>query len=276
MKNAKLLKTDYIYYFISEVVRFRKLYLILAGVIIVFIFNFSSAHSDEIQLSNLRDSVNKYYYTFDIKNLKNTLKLSEKFIDGNPDNYYGYYYNGILRYCLGRVVYNIDRDIAYDYFDESIDLFDKAFSIKNNAVSLAMVSAAYGKKSALSPISAIFFGQKAKNRIFDAFNLDSNNSKILLVAATHLMHVPGIYGGDKKKARRMLERCLILNRSKEIKDENELRWADNAEIYAYLAQLDILEEDIVSARSNMKKALELQPNYGFVKIDLEKQLSKIK
>ena len=127
MKNAKLLKTDYIYYFISEVVRFRKLYLILAGVIIVFIFNFSSAHSDEIQLSNLRDSVNKYYYTFDIKNLKNTLKLSEKFISGNPENYYGYYYNGILRYCLGRVVYNIDRDIANDYFYEYIDIFFNAY-----------------------------------------------------------------------------------------------------------------------------------------------------
>ena len=245
-------------------------------VFICFVFSLLSlkltAKSDDI--SALRDSVNSCYYSFDVKRINNILVQTENFISNNPDNYYGYYYNGILRYCLGRIVYNSDGNLAYNYFDTSLDMFEKAYEIKKNPVALAMMSAAYGKKSALAPLSAIFFGQKAKNRIYDAFNLDSNNSKILLVAATHLMHVPGFYGGDKKKSRRMLEKCLILNKKNSDNNNYELNWANDAEIYAYLAQIDILEEKFNSAKINMKKALELKPDYGFVLIDLENQISK--
>jgi tetratricopeptide (TPR) repeat protein len=219
--------------------------------------------------------VNKYYFTFDIKGLKRTLNNAENYLIEDPNNYYANYYNGIIRYCLGRVLYNTDSDVSYDYFDTALDMFEKSYSIEKNPVSLAMISAAYGKLSALSPLRAIFWGQKAKNRIYDAFNLDSNNSKILLVAATHLMHVPGIYGGDKKKARRMLEKCIEINKSNVNQNEYELNWANNAEITAYIAQLDILEEKPDSARQNMKKALQLQPRYGFVIIDLENQISQL-
>jgi len=242
---------------------------------IILILFTSESNSENIKLNSLRDSVNKYYFTFDIKGLKRTLNNAENYLLEDPNNYYANYYNGIIRYCLGRVLYNTDSDVSYDYFDSALEKFENAYSIEKNPVALAMISASYGKLSALSPLRAIFWGQKAKNRIYDAYNLDSNNSKILLVAATHLMHVPGIYGGDKKKARRMLDKCLEINKSKVNQNEYELNWANNAEINAYIAQLDILEEKIDSARLNMKKALQLQPRYGFVIIDLENQISQL-
>lgn len=234
------------------------------------------AIQNNIDLNKLCSSVNEIYYSFDAQKIRNLIKETDKYIESNPKVYYGYYFNGILRYCLGRVIYNDDSDAAYDYFDSSQGMFEKAWGINKNPEVLAMISATYGKKSALSPLRSIFFGQKAKNRIYDAYNLDSNNTKIILVAATHLMHVPSIYGGDRKRARQMLDKCLILNRQKKDNKLYELTWADNAEIYAYLAQIDILEEKYDSARENMKKALEIKPDYGFVKIDLENQIKEAK
>lgn len=240
--------------------------------IVFFIFLLKSEIYTQ-DIKELKDSINKYYYSFDIKKLKSLLKDTEKLIATENNNYFAYYYDGIVRYCLGRVIYNIDGDLAYDYFDTALERFEKAYSISKNPVSLAMMSASYGKKSALSPLYAFFFGQKAKNRIYEAFEMDSLNSKILLVGATHLMHIPGIYGGDKEKARQLLYKCLEINKLNKNRHSLELTWADDAEIYAYLAQLDILEGKINSARSFMKKALEIKPKYGFVLIDLENQIN---
>ncbi len=243
-------------------------------IVLMFCCTKTSLNADNLDLNSLCKEVNEAYYSFDAAKIRDLIKVSDKYIESNPKVYYGYYFNGILRYCLGRITFNIDGDSAYDYFDTSLDMFEKAWEINKSPESLAMISAAYGKKSALSPLRAIFFGQKAKNRIYDAYILDSNNTKVILVAATHLMHVPGIYGGDKKKSRQMLEKCLILNKKKKDNKQYELTWADDAEIYAYLAQIDILEEKFESARLNMKKSLNLKPNYGFVLVDLENQIKE--
>ncbi|MBX3045010.1 MAG: hypothetical protein KIT33_09330 [Candidatus Kapabacteria bacterium] len=254
---------------------FFKLFIILHFLPIIFLpKDLISKNPENSEIKNLRDSINVYYYSFDKKKLSNLLEISDNLIKSDNSDYYSYYYNGIIRYCLGRVVYNESRDLAYDYFDSSLDRFEKAFANKETPVALAMISAAYGKKSALSPLKAIFLGQKAKNRIYDAYSSDSLNSKVLLVAATHLMHIPGFYGGDKVKARKILMKCLEINKKNMQTDSLELNWAGDAEIYAYLAQIDILEGKFDDARQNMKKALTIKPKYGFVMIDLENQIKK--
>lgn len=269
-------------FFIPSLFKNIKVYIsiflfIAIGIVAQISVSASSQGDDErASLLKLRDSVNKYYYTFDIKNLKKLVGESEKNISFYPNNYYSYYYNGIVRYCLGRVVYNSNSDLAYEYFDTALEMFEKAHQIQNNPVSLAMISACYGKLSSLSPIRAIFLGHKAKNRIYDAYKTSPDNPKILIVAATHLMHVPAIYGGDRKRAKALLSKSLDINSKIIEQDIFELSWADNCEIYAYLAQLEILNENIESARMYMKKALDLKPNYGFVIVDLENQIKSMK
>ena len=136
---------------------------------------------------------------------------------------------------------------------------------------VAMISASYGKLSSLSILKAIFYGMNAKEFIEEAYKIDSNNPKVLIVAATHLMHTPEFYGGDKKRARELLNKIL---KSNNLISEKMINWGIEAEAYAYLAQLDILEGNFDNAKKNMKKSLELIPEYGFVKYDLEKQLVK--
>ena len=97
----------------------------------------------------------------------------------------------------------------------------------------------------------------------------------LLVAATHLMHTPEAFGGDKDKAEKLLKKGIKLNQKQATKDSLTITWASDAELYAYLAQLEILRENKEKALEYMKKALKLCPEYGFVKNDLMPQWKKI-
>ena len=223
----------------------------------------------------LKDSIDKYYHSFNSVKLKQILADCENFSRQNTDSYYGYYYCGMLNYNLGKILYNNEPDNALNYFSKSIELFQKALNKNRNAEIAALLSAAYGKKSSLAGIQAIFFGLKAKSWIYDANDIDSSNPKVFLTAATHLMHTPSFYGGDKTKARTLLFKILEINKTYKYKDPYELKWADNAEAYAYLAQLEILEGNIANARKYVKKALESEPDYGFVLIDLESQIKRI-
>jgi tetratricopeptide (TPR) repeat protein len=233
-----------------------------------------ASNKSNISINSIRDSVNSCYYSFDTARLENVLSLSKKLLKSKPGEFLPKYYRGILALNYGKVIYNSRPDDAYEYFTEAADLFAECEEMLDTADAeiYALLSAAYGKKSSLSAIKAIFWGIKAKNYIEKAWEADSNSNKVRLVAATHLMHVPPFYGGDKKRAGEMLKDCFG--------NDNDLihgriNWAGDAEIYAYLAQLKILQSDTAAARKHMDKALELAPGYGFVEIDLEKQIGKL-
>ena len=116
----------------------------------------------------------------------------------------------MLNILLGKILYNPDPDLAYDHFDKAIDDLLVADDMTESAEIKTLLSCAYGKKASLSSLSAIYHGLKAKSYIEDAYELDKNNAKIYLIAATHLMHTPETFGGDKDRAGRYLKKALTI------------------------------------------------------------------
>jgi tetratricopeptide (TPR) repeat protein len=224
----------------------------------------------------IRDELNSNYYSFDIRKLKDLLTQSEALSKSSSAEWYSFYYSGLLCYQLGKIYYLIDKETAFNYFDKSVDWFKQAKSLSNSTEIIILLSASYGKLSSLSTLSAIYYGIKSKSYIEDAYKIEPDNPKLLLVGATHLMHTPETFGGSKVKARQFLMKALALNKSRKEKDSMLVKWAEDAEIYAYLGQLEILLKNKSKALYFMDKALKLVPDYGFVKKDLNIQLEKIK
>lgn len=256
----------------------RKIYIIL---FVFLLFSQINAHvlggdSYFSKLKTLKNEIDANYYSFDIQQLKSILNKSYNITKISGGDWHPFYYSGLLHYLLGKIYYQIDRDIAYNQFDKSLDYLLKANDKYQSAEVLALISAAYGKKSALSPLASIYYGIKAKKYIEDAYELEKDNPKLLLIAATHLMHTPESFGGSKAKARTLLLKCIELNKNKTVKDEYLINWAENAEIYAYLGQLDVLNDNKEKAWINIQKALKLIPDYGFVLKDLLPQYEKLK
>ncbi len=233
-----------------------------------------SLQAGDNQYYSLKQQIESQYYSFRPDSMEILLKQSEALCD-TSDSWVPCYYSGILCIQLGKIYYNIDSDKAYDYFDSALDHLIEADERNENDCEIkALISCAYGKKSSLSSLSAIFLGMKAKNRIEDAYEIDNSNPGMLLIAATHLMHTPETFGGDKDRAEKFLLKALQTNNNKQ--DSIRIIWGRDAEIYAYLAQLEILRENKEKAKKFMDKALALEPDYGFVKYDLKPQWEKIK
>ncbi|OGU16065.1 MAG: hypothetical protein A2X61_13200 [Ignavibacteria bacterium GWB2_35_12] len=256
----------------------RKIYIILF-LFLLFFQNNGNLLGDDLYLSKLKtlkNEIDDNYYTFDIQKLKRILNKSYNITKSSGGDWHPHYYSGLLHYLLGKIYYQIDRDIAYNHFDKSLDYLFKANDKFQSAEVMSLISAAYGKKSALSPVASIYYGIKAKKYIEDAYELEKDNPKLLLVAATHLMHTPESFGGSKTKARTLLLKCLELNKNKVEKDEYLINWAEDAEICAYLGQLEVLNENKDKAWTYIQKALKFEPEYGFVLKDLIPQYEKIK
>lgn len=243
------------------------LFLILFAFITIKSELISDEYSEKLQL--IKHKINQNYYTFDYSALRVILNDAAK-LEKEQSSWQLDYYSGMLNLLMGKIIYNRDKDAAYSHFDSSIIHFESSYNNNKSAEIAALLSSAYGKKSSLSIINAFFLGMKAKNWIYKANDLTKNSPKINLIAATHLMHLPEFYGGDKEKAELLLKKSLKI----EAQNENEwcLKWGEAPELYAYLAQLEVLRNNEKQADYYIKKALEYIPEYGFIKYDLKNQL----
>ncbi|HRP02228.1 MAG TPA: hypothetical protein PLE30_06220 [Candidatus Kapabacteria bacterium] len=243
---------------------------ILIFVFYILSFIYASANGIGKNILSYKASIDKYYFSFNYKKLESLkLELSNEPAHNNDDKFLTNYYQGIINYCLGRIYYNYDKDKANKRFEEALDNFLICDNIKTDVEITAMISATYGKLSSLSILKVFVYGLKAKDYIEKAYKMNPYAPKVLIIAATHLMHIPEFYGGDKSKARELLNNILSY---KESKDSVRIDWANYAEAFAYLAQLEILESNISKAKVYMQKALDRIPDYGFVKYDLAKQI----
>lgn len=221
--------------------------------------------------SDLKSKIENNYYIFDAKihqNLITEIKSHQNSISKSQF----LYLLSFEEHTLGKIVYNSDPDKALELFDSSISNLQQLIEIDKQAEYLALLSSSLGKKASLSTLTAVYWGMRSKNRFFESYELDSNNRKVLLVASIHLMHLPSVYGGDKNKAERLLRKCLKIQEN----DANAIIWAKDEEIYAYLAQLEILKKNKNLAQFYISKAIELKKDYGFVIFDLIPQLKEIK
>ena len=234
---------------------------------------FSSGKYD--MLSELKGSIESYYYSFDTAKLEELLERAENLYDSAAAGWHAEYYASVLHIQLGKIYYNDDPDFALEHFEKAAELLKDIDEDTENCEIKTLLSNAYGKISSLSGITAFIHGITAKEYIYEAYELNRENPKFMLIAATHLMHTPAAFGGDKDKAEKLLKRALQKNGEFKEKDDLMLNWAEDAEIYAYLAQLEILRENEKKARKYMDKALELVPEYGFVLIDLQSQLDSL-
>ncbi len=248
----------------------------ILAILIFFVLSFSisEAESNDTEIRKLREKINEQYFSFDTNEWKQLLKTATILKKSNPSDWRISYYSGVICHQLGKILYLPDADQAYDYFDKSIDYLLEAKKKNYTAEIAALLSSAYGKKSSLSPLKAIYFGLKAKDYIYEANELERTNPKVLLIAAIHLMHTPESFGGDKKWAEELLNRALKLNYRQKKVDDVMVNWATEPEIYAYLGQLEILKENFPKAKLYIDKALKLIPDYGFILYDLIPQMER--
>lgn len=137
----------------------------------------------------------------------------------------------------------------------------------------ALLSSVYGRQISLSGIKGIFLGPKSGNLLKKAEQLAPDNPRVVLTAAISAFNTPKMWGGSKERAIEGFQRAAYLFAREKPTDPIHPVWG-HSETYAWLgiAYMDRDEED--SARAAFEKALEIDPDNGWVKYDLLPKVSE--
>ena len=131
----------------------------------------------------------------------------------------------------------------------------------------ALLSSVYGRQISLSGIKGMFLGPKSGNLLKKAEQLAPDNPRVVLSAAISDFNTPKMWGGSKERAVEGFQRAAYLFAQEKPTDPIHPVWG-HSEAYTWLgiAYLDRGERD--AARAAFEKALEIDPDNGWVKYEL--------
>jgi tetratricopeptide (TPR) repeat protein len=188
----------------------------------------------------------------------------------------------LVRYYIGLVDYRLvsyyfskqDKDQAKQFIDDGIEQLQQCIeSGENFAEAHSLLSSLFGNKIAVSPLSAMTLGPKSGNEMDKAMKLEPNNPRNYLIAGWSAYFTPKLFGGGKDKAKNYFEQAIAYFDSYKVADPLLPDWGHD-EAYAWLGMAQMEDEKLEEAKTNFNKALEINPEYGWVTYVLLPDLQK--
>ncbi|MEM8484751.1 MAG: tetratricopeptide repeat protein [Bacteroidota bacterium] len=174
-----------------------------------------------------------------------------------------HYYMGLAGYRLAGM--NPEKDAQLKHLNASIKQLEKAIKIDEDFVEgIALLGSVIGWKSGLKPMQAMFLGPKATKLVARANALAPDNPRVRLVSAISDYNTPKMFGGDPAQGMLGFQQAADLFAKEEVADPVMPDWG-HAEAYAWLGQGHMANGASEQARAAFEKALELNPDYGWVK-----------
>ncbi len=177
-----------------------------------------------------------------------------------------YYYMGLADYRMASM--KPEKKHQLKYINQGIDALEKAIKIDENMTEgYALLGSIMGWKSGLKPMQAMFLGPKSTNMVAKAKEMEPDNPRVTMIAAISDYNTPKMFGGDPERAKEGFKKAATLFEREEVADPLMPAWG-HEETYAWLGQALVADGAIEEARAAYEKALEINPEYGWVKFML--------
>ena len=176
----------------------------------------------------------------------------------------GLYYMGLCEYRLA-TLFAVNPGEKLQCVNRAINYLKKAIDLEDNfADSHALLAGTYGQKIGLKHHLCIVLGPKAKEAREKSKRLEGDNPRVALIEGLHDYYTPARFGGDKQRALHNFELAVELFSKEEICNPFQPSWGYD-EACAWLGILRVEQQNIEGARKAFVKALEVNPNNGWVK-----------
>ena len=165
-----------------------------------------------------------------------------------------------------------NKEAASGHLKTAVEHLQEATRIDPEAAeAYALLSSVYGRQIGLSPVKSMFLGPKAGKAIGKAIELAPDNPRVVLSAAIGDFNTPRVFGGNKERAMKGFRRAAELFSRENPADPVEPSWG-HSEAFAWLglAYLDRNEKE--PAEAALEKALQINPDFGWVKYVLLPEL----
>ena len=183
--------------------------------------------------------------------------------------HYAYYYLGLAEYRLA----SLDEENMADHIDQGIDYLEKMLKMdKGNVEGSALLGSLVGWKAGLKPMQAMFLGPKSNRLLNAATEADPENPRVMLFRSISDYNTPEQWGGDKDRAMEGFKKATTFFENRPAGDEIEPSWG-HPDAYAWLGIIHMGRDQNDEAKAAFEKALEIDPNFAWVKYGLMPQLA---
>ncbi|MGK9370075.1 tetratricopeptide repeat protein [Melioribacter sp. Ez-97] len=170
------------------------------------------------------------------------------------------YYNALLGYKLLEM--NMGDKEAFDQiYENALREAERLIDIDGfKADGLVLQAAVYMMKIATNPISAVTLSSKIHQLLDEAQSIDSANPYSYVIRGMMKFNTPEMFGGSYEEALKNFSRAVLL-----FENNGERPAWGYAESLAWLGRTYVELGDYQSALFTYRRALNAEPEYGWVK-----------
>jgi tetratricopeptide (TPR) repeat protein len=184
-----------------------------------------------------------------------------------------YYYMGYAAYRLNTLFQDIKEKQKEQFLDKSAQHLEKATNLDDDfADAWALLGSTYGMKAA-GFFSGMKYGPKSDKAMSKAKDAEPQNPRVHMLNSIGKLYKPSMFGGSTEGAIEGFGKAASLYEKYRPKNKLMPDWG-HAEVYAWLGQGYEQNEQPNEARQAYKQALEINPDYGWVKDKLLPELEE--
>lgn len=166
--------------------------------------------------------------------------------------------------AAGTAMGNQDEDLAETMLEKAEIATKKILARdKKSPEANALLSAVYGLKIGLSPMKGMFLGGKSSSAAKKGVELAPGNGFTNFIMGNYLYYTPSMFGGDVQESLTYLEKAKSI-----YEKTNQLQSWEYMNVLALLGQAYHNQKKYAKAKATYKTALEIAPNFGYVKMYL--------
>ncbi len=173
------------------------------------------------------------------------------------------YYLALNSYRIGTIAYE-DKEMSEKYLESAKEVIQKSIKGKDDfADSHALLSTILGMEIGFKPQLAMINGMKSGKEIEKAKKLDPENPRVYLIDGIGTLYRPKMFGGGADNAIPLFEKAAELF----LQEEDRGIYPDwgKDEVYVQLGNAYKEKKEDSTAIKFYKKALEVNPDYGWAK-----------
>ncbi|CAM3415138.1 tetratricopeptide repeat protein [Salinibacter ruber] len=176
-----------------------------------------------------------------------------------------HYYAALADYRMSNRLPEEDEARRGRVIEDAIGHLKRATEINGTmADAWALLSGYYGQMMGMNPMQGMSLGPKANEAMKRAKEHGPNNPRVWIIDGTSDFYTPGMFGGDKEKALTKFEKAARLAEQGSPDDPLMPGWG-HAEAHAWVGVAHMEAERYDPARTAFEAALDLNPDYGWVR-----------
>ncbi len=176
-----------------------------------------------------------------------------------------HYYAALADYRMSNRLPEEDEARRGRVIEDAIGHLKRATEINGTmADAWALLSGCYGQMMGMNPMQGMSLGPKANEAMKRAKEHGPNNPRVWIIDGTSDFYTPGMFGGDKEKALTKFEKAARLAEQGSPDDPLMPGWG-HAEAHAWVGVAHMEAERYDPARTAFEAALDLNPDYGWVR-----------